>query len=209
MSDQIATIADRVDCSRELSETVPTSTGIVITDQARFFSGDKPAQYFERGTQQGGNLYDLSAHTGQQSEVVCLHSVNIESRKIFGQAKKIALNTTNRQAEHVIPEIMLRLQMKQRERSLLISISNKHTKVQVAAKGVPRYTGSTFSKSFLHSRCSTWQAHLERISSYLVHGPEVWRTYDNLTKPTCFMMLLTTQTTAQKVQNWAIFDQWE
>ena len=53
--DQLATIAERVYCLRELSETVTTSTGIAITDQARFFSGDKPAQSFERGTQQGGN----------------------------------------------------------------------------------------------------------------------------------------------------------
>ena len=131
----------------------------------------------------GSYLHDLSTHAAQQYEVVCLRSVNAECQeRLFGQAKKIALNTTNRQAEHVIPEIMLRLQMKQREGSLLKSISNKHTKVQVATKHVPQCTGSKFSKSFLYRKRSSWQAHLERISSYLVHGPEVWWTYDNIYK---------------------------
>lgn len=69
----------------------------------------------------------LSAHSGQQLEVVCLGSVNAECQEgLFGQAKNIALNTTS-QMEHVIPEIMLRLQ--RREGSLLKSISNRNTKV--------------------------------------------------------------------------------
>ena len=55
VADQLSLIADRVDCLYELSKTTTTSTGIHITDCMRFFCGDKPAQNFERGTQQGGN----------------------------------------------------------------------------------------------------------------------------------------------------------
>ena len=54
LSDQLALIADRLECLQELSEPITDSNGTPITDQARFFCGDKPAQQFERGTQVGG-----------------------------------------------------------------------------------------------------------------------------------------------------------
>ena len=57
-------------------------------------------------------LHDLSCHSGQQYEIVCLRSVNAECQeRLFGQAKRTALNTTNRKPNNVIPEILLRLQM--------------------------------------------------------------------------------------------------
>ncbi len=58
----------------------------------------------------GSYLYDLSANAGQIYEIVCLRSVNAECQeRLFGQAKQIALNTTNRKPSNAIPEILLRL----------------------------------------------------------------------------------------------------
>ncbi len=53
VSCQLALTPDRIECLKELSEPI-THNGIPITDKARFFFGDKPAQQFERGTQIGG-----------------------------------------------------------------------------------------------------------------------------------------------------------
>ena len=49
--DQAALISDRLECIKEL---MTTTNGIVVTDKLFFFTGDKPAAQFERGTQQGG-----------------------------------------------------------------------------------------------------------------------------------------------------------
>ena len=54
LSDQLALVADRLECLRELEDTIAAPNGVPITDKMRFFCGDKPAQQFERGTQVGG-----------------------------------------------------------------------------------------------------------------------------------------------------------
>ena len=85
----------------------------------------------------GSYLHDLSCHSGQQYEIVCLRSVNAECQeRLFGQAKRTALNTTNRKPNNIIPEILLRLQMRQKEGTLIDSISAKQSKVSAAAKNL-------------------------------------------------------------------------
>ena len=54
LSDQLALVADRLECLQEIANTVFAPNGVPITDKMRFFCGDKPAQQFERGTQVGG-----------------------------------------------------------------------------------------------------------------------------------------------------------
>ena len=58
----------------------------------------------------GSYIHDLSAHAGLEYEIVCSRSVNAECQeRLFAQAKKIALNTTNRHADQVVPEVLFRL----------------------------------------------------------------------------------------------------
>ncbi len=52
---QAALIKDRMECIEEMNETVSSTKNIAISDKLIFFSGDKPASQFERGTQVGGN----------------------------------------------------------------------------------------------------------------------------------------------------------
>ena len=126
-------------------------------------------------------LHDLTCHSGQQYEIVCLRSVNAECQeRLFGQAKRTALNTTNRKPNNVIPEILLRLQMRQKEGTLIDSVSAKQSKVSAAAKDLPKYRGTMISKEFLSSRASSWQAHLERLSTFLVLEPGVWWKEDGI-----------------------------
>ncbi len=123
----------------------------------------------------GSYLHDLSAHAGQIYEIVCLRSVNAECQeRLFGQAKQIALNTTNRKPNNVIPEILLRLQIKQMEGKLISALRAGQTKVSKAAKHVPAYPGTRVAKDFLKNRSSSWQTHLQRLSRYLVLGYGEW-----------------------------------
>ena len=64
----------------------------------------------------GSYLHDFSSHAAQQYEIVCLRSVNAECQeRLFGQVKRTTLNATNRRPQQVIPEVLLRLQMRQKQ----------------------------------------------------------------------------------------------
>ena len=55
LSDQLASIGDRLDCLFDLNEPITTSNGVPIHDKLQFFVAGRPAQSFERGSQMGGN----------------------------------------------------------------------------------------------------------------------------------------------------------
>lgn len=97
--------------------------------------------------------------------MVCLRSVNAECQeRLFGQAKQIALNTTNRKPSNVIPEILLRLQIKQMEGKLISALRAGQTKVSNIGKHVSAYPGTCVDKEFVKSKSSSWQAHLQWLS---------------------------------------------
>jgi hypothetical protein len=52
---QAALISDRLECVNKFSAEIEASNQIKIRDRLMFFSADKPAAQFERGTQRGGN----------------------------------------------------------------------------------------------------------------------------------------------------------
>lgn len=58
IEDQAALIGDRTECIRELYKQLTTSQSTI---SSFFFTGDKPAAQFERGTQISGN-YPCGAH---------------------------------------------------------------------------------------------------------------------------------------------------
>lgn len=111
-----------------------------------------------------------------QYEIVCLRSVNTENQeRIFQQAKKIASDTTNRRPENVIPSIMLRLQAKKISGKLSSTFAAAETEVKRVAADIPQFLGTTITAEFINSqRSSSWQAHLERISRFLVPGEGKW-----------------------------------
>ena len=55
LSDQLAIMADRIECLTGLNEPVLSSNNIFVKESSHFFTGDHPAQSFERGTQSGGH----------------------------------------------------------------------------------------------------------------------------------------------------------
>ncbi len=55
LSDQLATISDRLDCLPDLNVPIFSSSNVPLNDSLKFFIGDHPAQSFERGCQVGGN----------------------------------------------------------------------------------------------------------------------------------------------------------
>ncbi len=114
-------------------------------------------------------------HAPVQYEVVCLRSVNTENQeRIFQKSKQIAITTTNRQPGNVVHTLLLRLQAKQLTGDLSASLRNGETRVKHAASAVPTFSGTVVYEDFIEGRSSSWQAHLGRISAYLLCGEGVW-----------------------------------
>ena len=123
----------------------------------------------------GTYLHHLCAHAPQQYEVVPLRSINTEhEERLFGQAKQIAQNASNRQPENAIFNIFVRLSASKVLGELKVSTKRHDTQVSRAATHLPPFQATTISKHFIQKHSPHWQAHLKRISSFLVYGVDVW-----------------------------------
>ncbi len=121
-------------------------------------------------------LHALILHAPPQYEILNLKAANTEhEERLFGQAKTIVQNASNRQPNNVIPNILLRLQAKQMKKDLYKSYHESNSRVSKAARELQPATENTHIPfTFLTGRMSSWQEHLKRISPYLVPGPGIW-----------------------------------
>ena len=123
-------------------------------------------------------LHDIAVHAAPQYEIVCLRSTNAESQeRLFTQIKQTSLRATNRKVENVVPTVLLSLQAKQKV-AVGIAMNGQDSIVSAVAKNLPIYPGTSIDKHFVHSRLHSWQAHLQRISRYLIHGEGIWWSQD-------------------------------
>ena len=120
----------------------------------------------------GHYLHALTAHSPTQYELASLRSLNTE--RLFGQARAIVDTCTNHHAENILPQIMIRLQAKQEQRTALVLVENADTQVASVAKHLPKLPGTTIKRSFIKHKVSSWQLHLQRISPFLSGGEGVW-----------------------------------
>ena len=120
-------------------------------------------------------LHDLVVDAPSIYSLVCMRSTNAESQeRLFSQAKHIGLKATSRKPENVLPTILICMPARQRAGDCQQSIYQQDSMVSKAASKLSPSTGTFISDTFLSSRLSSWQAHLMRISSYLMHGEGVW-----------------------------------
>lgn len=83
----------------------------------------------------------MTVHAPVQFEIMSLRSYNAEhEERLFGQAKDIASNTSNRKPESVIPNILLLLQAKQEQTNLYSSMQASSSRISKEAEGVAQYT---------------------------------------------------------------------
>ena len=120
-------------------------------------------------------LHAITCHAPKQYEIMCLISCNAENEeRLFGQAKAIALNTTNRQPSNILPTIIMRLQVKLQQNEMFKSQNQQCNAINRDARSVHKPKNTQLSVQFLNSRLDSWQAHLEDLSCYLIEGENVW-----------------------------------
>ncbi len=122
-------------------------------------------------------LHALTVHAPAQFHIMSLKSCNAEhEERLFGQAKDIATATSNRKPENIVPNILLRVQAKQKTKDMYTTLQTAYSKISKEAKGIRQHISqnTAIKHDFIHSRISSWQGHLQRISTYLEQGETWW-----------------------------------
>ena len=114
-------------------------------------------------------FHSLLTHAPVQFELVSLRSVNTEANeRLFHSVKSVAEKCINRHPSNIIPKVLMHVQAKELQGNLIGSTSNdQEHRVSQEAKGLPPYVGTAFSRMFVEKHSSSFQAHLERISTFL------------------------------------------
>ena len=108
-------------------------------------------------------------------------SINAENQeRLFGQARKAAEAISNRHPENIIFTVLLRIQAKKEVGKILHSMNEADSQVSRAAANLTSFKGSKISKSFIEHRLHSWQAHLERISPFLLERGVWWREFNGI-----------------------------
>ena len=116
-------------------------------------------------------LHSLSKHAPEHYELLCLKSINTENQeRLFSKSRHIAEKASNRSPGNVITNILFRMQCNTRKSS------NADTIVHKAAKSLPHFQGTQLPCEFVAKYNDSWQAQLQRLSPFLVHGKQTWWT---------------------------------
>ena len=123
----------------------------------------------------GNYLHALVVHAPPQLEIVAMSSVNAEKQeRLFSQARKTAIATSNRHPQNVISTLTLRLQAKADLKGLTTAVKQNESRVAKVGKNIQKYSGTKIKKNFVTKHQRSWNEHLPRISPYLLLGEDVW-----------------------------------
>ena len=120
---------------------------------------------------------------------------------MFGQAKQLVTQASNRHVDNVIFNILVRLQSKEllNQSCMLNTLNEQYSRVSKAAACIRSYQGTTVSLSLIKSAMTSWQMHLQRIGPYLITGKGIWWSINSNSYN--FMMLTTTKMLMRKDHN--------
>ena len=122
----------------------------------------------------GKYFHSLITHTPILNRIISLRSLNAElQERAFGQANAICKATSNYHPDHIISNIIVRFQVEanKEKHSLLLQ---QNSTVSNLAKALPAFTNTFLPSALLETNTAEVQAHLERVSDFLLPGQGVW-----------------------------------
>lgn len=121
----------------------------------------------------GSHFHSLTVHAPETLRLFNLRTIVTEhEERIFGDLRRISENTTNRKAETVCDNAVLRFNCHQK--SKIDSLVIQESTITRQAHLLPAKQRSQIPFNILTSRPNLVQAHLERISDFLLPGEDVW-----------------------------------
>jgi len=106
--------------------------------------------------------------------LICLRSINAELfERFFDRIEDITRKTWSKHAEDLIPNAFLHLQAEDAQIEENEVMATQERELSKLAKGLPQPKNTVIGQRFLMKHSRIWQAHLQKISDYLIVG-EVW-----------------------------------
>ena len=118
-------------------------------------------------------FHSLTCHSPLLLRLISLRSVNTEvQERIFRQAKQITRSTSCLRPDHVITNILARIHAESKTDSNTLKI--QESEIHKLAYVLESTPNTLIPQSWIDTNPYLYQAHLERISDFLVPGPGVW-----------------------------------
>jgi len=140
--------------------------------------GSKPAALTARKLY-GKYLHNLVSHQAIQLRIISGTASNAENEeRVFNAIKGITNTTSNYRPSHVISNIFLRLQAEEELGCQKDCIGKQNNLISKSAASM-QFPNTIIPSYILEDKkySSWWQAHLERISDFLLPGEGVWWKY--------------------------------
>ena len=123
----------------------------------------------------GSHFHTLLTHAPETYRLICLRSVVTENEeRSFKDLRDISKNTTNRHCGQIIDNAMVRFQAQQKYGQKQNSLQQTDSIISKQSSLLPVRGPTILSSSFLRSRSSLVQTHLERIADFLALGEGPW-----------------------------------
>ena len=124
----------------------------------------------------GRHFHALTTHAPLLHRIISLRLLNAEAEeRLFGQCKAITRNTSNQQTHHIITNILVRLSSeRQVHDTTLDTLQKQESEVYKVAQALPPKHNTIIPLTWLQNCSVHYQAHLERISDYLLLGKGMW-----------------------------------
>ena len=124
----------------------------------------------------GRYFHALTTHAPLLHRIIspCLLNTELEER-MFGQCKAITRNTSNQHTNHIITNILVRLHSEEKAAdSEKSTVKAQESEILKLAKALPPKQNTVIPLAWLQNSSVHYQAHLERISDYLLQGAGMW-----------------------------------
>ena len=120
----------------------------------------------------GRYFHALTTHSPLLYRIICLRSLNTEIQvRMFSQVKQISKTTSNQNTENIITNAIKRLHYEQHSKHE-DTVAVQESEVEKLGKVTGKISNTHFTREIMKS--ASYQAHIERISDYLICGPGVW-----------------------------------
>jgi hypothetical protein len=125
----------------------------------------------------GTYFHNITSHAPIQNRLISGRSANTEEQeRIFNAITNITRTTSSFHPDHIISNILVRLQAEKdlaaRHKASLVQKQQDH--VSKLASSLPNLPNTVIPREILVNHPSSWQAHLERISDFLLVGKGFW-----------------------------------
>ena len=134
-------------------------------------------QAVTRGKMFGRYFHAANYHAPLVNRIISPSSLYTElQERMFNKVKSITRTTSNYHPEDMITNILVRLQEEQKQDSnnSLSCLQNAEGEVSKLGQALGEKENTVIPKEWQHNYKAHYQAHLERISDYLIEGPNVW-----------------------------------